>query len=150
MKLPTIEEQVCLYEQAVKIKELGVELDTYFIYLDGFDFKQELTRKISGEIPGHVKIYPAPTVAELGVLLPCGIECENTFYHLFISKPKAGGAVVEYVFGNGETILSIYRSIEAHARAEAFIWLIENGYIKDYTTMPENPRTTIIDETPTR
>ena len=122
MKLPTLEEQVCLKSQSIKLRELGVELKSLFIF---------------GEHTGHITIrsiydksksIPAYTVAELGVLLPyqftedgmkCEIKCDNLSEKYFIHFYKDGNHIEAFISRN-----------EAEVRAEALIYLLNEKIIK--------------------
>jgi len=100
-----LEDQVCSFEQARKLTELGVTLDTTF-HWESF--------------------YPALTVAELGVLLQPYTVVRN------VDKGKIYWRLLDdYHLPRWESKAPLfYKDTEAEGRAEALIWLIENGYVK--------------------
>jgi hypothetical protein len=71
-----IEDQVCTVEQAKKLKELGVDNDSYFSYIG--DDTPETYWQIYSDQEGRTEVgsgwyqqrLPAFTVSELGLMLP--------------------------------------------------------------------------------
>jgi hypothetical protein len=125
-----IEDQVCSFEQAKKLHLLGLKVET--IHRHG-EWKDNIyhnlfsTRKPKPFSKNNgFTYYPAPTVAELGVLLG-KYKLKENFYGkhwvLYQTEP--------FYFD----LLDIcpIDTPEAQARAEALIWLIENGYIDPKT-----------------
>lgn len=124
------EDQVCATEQAKKLKELGVMIETQFVWTRS----KELL--VYDEFYSAIKDYPeefdsAPNVAELGVLLPANIDTEYYSYHLFSGRSVSGNYFVGYETEPlKDDFAQFTNSNEAQARAEALIWLLENKYIK--------------------
>lgn len=128
-----IEDQVCSLELAKELKELGVKQSSLFYwvkpkarslqeftlqYIHWFD---DLEEPLSLDC---FEIYSAFTVAELGVLLPISIYCEdNTDDEMFIFT----GRDID-----GKWFINYAESMEikeADVRAKALIWLIKNGHV---------------------
>jgi hypothetical protein len=115
-----LENQVCSLENGKKLAELGVTMDSYFVWIETVDYNYKAEGFFKVLKRGSAGIYqlhaPAYTVAELGEMLPDGdittrrgtkrFHCETmTFNHY----------TIEYT--------------EADARAQMLIWLLENGFI---------------------
>lgn len=135
-----IEDQVCTSEQAQQLVELGVVLKTekeWWIF--GINVKS-----LTISQPGYnfdnwkilPKIFSAPNVAELGILLPDEILIEDYLCELKLQKYGNDSWVtgysqirtdekksIEYQMSAGEY------TTEAQARCAALIWLIENKYL---------------------
>jgi hypothetical protein len=141
--LMKIEDQVCSFEQAKKLVGMGLNLDTLFrFYLLTNDHDYRLARNLHEaysfdellEITTEgkeVNVFPAPTVAELGVLLPythpdnsdCRLVCVKGLYDFTVFyEPLKGFPRLQFI-----------AVTEAQARAEALIWLIENKYLDPKT-----------------
>ncbi len=115
-------------EQCKKLQELGVVLETEKVWVYSPIFSEPsscrlMTTTESTELRKGTsnKSYPAPDVAELGKVLgkyiviqwPWETEVLNVFDRKFKHR------------------LSVHDDIsEAQARCAAYIWLIENGYLK--------------------
>jgi len=107
-----IEDQVCSLGHALRLKELGVERESYFHW-----------NKINGhDVPMHVISnysnlkYPAYTVAELGEMLPDGnstVEIHEDHCHAYFDR----------------SVETYTARTMAGAMAELLIWLIENGHV---------------------
>jgi len=135
-----IEDQVCTFEQAEKLVELGVSLKTVYSWKDGSDQKGEkpapklmLSSKCHDR--NNSRIYPAPTVAELGILLPTEINLEEEDLYLQGTIGNRQGEFYYIWFQSSldnvewELFPAIEEDTEAGARSESLIWLIENDYI---------------------
>jgi len=148
------EKQVCSLDQAKKLVELSVVLDTEKYWVS--DTRQKpyyLKTKISNpelsETPEFTKTridsmmrlypgqaYPAPNVAELGVLLPKEVffPCEGRG-HYYKSELTCywfdGDWYADYTkSGSTESLHTFKAETEAQARAEALIGLLENEQLK--------------------
>ena len=110
-------EKVCSYEQAKKLVELGVVLKTTANWT-----KRSLPKKGESKyfLSSTFKGYPAPDVAELGILLGEDIK------YIEVNQSNIPKIGYELFIGG----LRSWHTTEAQARTEAFIWRIENGYLK--------------------
>lgn len=140
------ERQVCTIHQARRLVELGAFPKTYF------QWEASINRQ-SGELedvclvvteiePSSAKTrFPAPTVAELGELLPSVVGLEDEDYYIQGSLGKRKGEFHYIWFQSSldnvewELFPAVEKDTEAEARAEALIWLIENKFIgiEDFT-----------------
>jgi hypothetical protein len=121
-------DQVCSLEQAKKLVELGVVLDTTLLWYktnDGWEL-------IPGKTPSckfnkknfeRFKFYPALNVAELGVLLPY----DERFGAAWYSGANERGEIYCHIYNDAEEQV-FHAKTEAQARADALIWLIEKGF----------------------
>lgn len=135
--------QVCKYDQAVKLEELGIlQRSTFYWHQDLLRYHEEVNswsdEETFGEMMDHygpkkcieMGIFSAYTVAELGYMLP-----EYIVSKMNSSRPaKIGQLFVCYMIENHkrypipETELKEFRkSTEAEARAAMLIWGIENN-----------------------
>jgi hypothetical protein len=132
-----IEDQVCSFEQAQKLKELGVDIKTIFQWFEFYapeqEFKVYLWPNDNYELApchGHVKAsFSAPTVAELGVLLGIALSKTDLYMEsstedreLTLRPPKSAGT------GDQLTFNWFHDGTEATCRADALIWLIEEKF----------------------
>lgn len=119
-----LEDQVCTLEQAKKLKELGVSIDTYATWYQNREFPDMIELDCCSN-PNETSClsvtmydeYPAPSVAELGVLLPKDIY--------------VGGVLL----GSGELkchyeLKEKHFETEAQERTDRLIWYVEKGYIQ--------------------
>ncbi len=139
-----LEEQVVSLEIAKKLKELGVEQESYFWWVDtkeeggeGFRLRENRTAewlehlKATQPAAKNMEYYSAFTVAELGEMLPDRIESfefqlckyKNTIEHKFI-----------YLMGYWDVENHEWRYVqegytEADARGKMLIYLKENKLI---------------------
>ena len=130
-----LENQVTNLELSKKLKELGVEQNSYFYYWgrnkDILSFKHgayRLQAVNEGDftlMPESAELVSAFTVAELGEMLPSWIENlhELTIHHLSI------GWNVEYVSRNDELYREFAQDTLVDAMAKMLIYLIENKLI---------------------
>lgn len=120
-----IEDHVCSFEQAKKLKELGVKEPALFYWSIDKTTKEKalkhqltMSPQVQNVTGKYFDRYSAYTVAELGVLLPDYIvKTEKTY---------------ECILRWSDEIYHIMRfksEMLAHAMADALIWLIENKYI---------------------
>jgi hypothetical protein len=133
-----IEDQVCSFEQAKKLIDLGVVLDTTYYYYtpDGYMNERKLIH--CDYVPSNSNgypYYPAPNVAELGVLIPKFVSIIGPDDELWEScMPTTYWFDEQWNmdfqwFETWESIYVVNGETEAQARAEALIWLINNNYI---------------------
>jgi hypothetical protein len=134
-----LEKQVCSFMQAKKLSDLGLKAVTYFYWVKGENEEPTLIPCPANPETIRKKIYPAPTVAELGILLPAEITYEDEDLYLQGTMGNRPGEFYyiwfQFATDNAEWELfpAIEEDTEAEARAEALIWLMENGIVK-----PEN------------
>ena len=117
-----IENQICLPEQAIRLKELGIIQDSYFYFVNGKIVQSKEKEAIS-----------AFTSAELTRLLPCSIYSEEkSEWYYFIQRDNS----ILYI-SNKDVVgprehwkISKYDGwkfvCEAHAKAEILIIILEN------------------------
>lgn len=128
-----IEDQVCTEEQARDLQKLGVRLETVYSwskqvsYFDGKEFVNYLLRLTKEKNCCDLEFIPAPTVAELGVLLGGWLYHIRVDIGLCDNDETTGFCKFCFAF-EGEYFQ--YFKTEAQTRAEALIWLLENEYIK--------------------
>jgi hypothetical protein len=130
-----IEDQVINFEQAKRLLELGVNTNSLFkFFTSGNDaprlsinlYEAYSLDELQEGVTNDVFIAQAYTVAELGVLLGrysvVRVGDDDFEYWAIINLDNA----MDIVY------LSQYfdDASEAQARAEALIWLIENGFVK--------------------
>ena len=118
------EKQVCSLDQAKKLDKMGVVLETTWMWWDENNMEPYVQIRVP-LMSKYAKFYPAPNVAEFGILLdPYYVAFRE--YSFSIMKPPTLNNQDDWeikVFKrNGIT--------EAHARADAFIWLIDDRTIK--------------------
>jgi hypothetical protein len=126
------EDKVCSLEQAKRLVELGVVLDTerqWVEYdtappIDNPEYEWILCSHPINK--RYSNIIPAPDVAELGELL---YKIEPYLWHI---SPQPDGWYRSYITdsANGRELKTNYFETEAQARCAALNWLIENGHIK--------------------
>jgi hypothetical protein len=120
-----IEDQMCSFEQARKLKSLGLNIETLWSYeVD----TREIVHDASDCILKDLYI-PAPTVAELGSLLPKIITVDEIEYFHSGSRMNHAGFFSMAYENDNQYLGTWMEETEAQARAEALIWLIENGYV---------------------
>jgi len=132
-----LKDQVCSLILAKRLKELGVEQDSYFYYYNRSP-KGEESDWIITDLNDYMLFsssnheeFSAFTVAELGEMLPESLNLEGIGDYIFITKghEKNKWSIV-YRRGNGDFVCGFStESSEADARANMLIYLIENGLI---------------------
>lgn len=124
-----LEDQVVSLELAKRLKELGMKQNTLFIWIVGHwqEQKEEIgmlryVYEKGGDGFVVTASYPAPTVAELGEMLP--IDCH--------SKRKKDGWYCFKEWNPKEQTSPIFQhyKTESDARARMVCYLIENGLVK--------------------
>src|SRR5205085_890168 len=120
-----LEDQVCSLELAKKLKDLGVNQESAFYWVENFDesdleFVQNLPK--SHLYRSKLVMYSAFTVAELGGMLPINYSSMRTEdeFACFIPLSFAYENEAKYFYSNAE----------ANARAMMLIYLIEKGIVK--------------------
>lgn len=146
-----LEKQVCSLKHAKKLKELGVEQESYFYWIQysgisgpSYDLHylpSDYFIEKNCNPPGHY--YSAFTVAELMNMLP-HILIENTelsggcVYYLSISKSSEGLFKLLYQRPNGSKLFSgehacycleFFDETMADVAAKALMYLIENKLV---------------------
>lgn len=133
-----IEEQVCSFELAKKLKELGIEQKSlwywcpcptssnpkyYYIYINSGYQYENIKNDLKRHKEGHKsQICSAFTVAELGEMLPDDIISRR--------YSKESPEISYIVRGKEEEGRLFEEKTEANARAKMVIFLIEKGYLK--------------------
>ncbi|HEY5235544.1 MAG TPA: hypothetical protein VIJ14_05155 [Rhabdochlamydiaceae bacterium] len=116
----TLSELCINFDQAKKLKQLGVDEDSYFIYFLDSN-KIILSHHDSGvELFGRVIRYPAYTSAELGELI------KNNTSHI---EQFWSNQAFEFLYDDENKWANNFISkgkTEAQARAEFLIYLLEN------------------------
>jgi hypothetical protein len=130
-----IEDQVCSFKQSLKFEELGCTFMTAWVRNKNRGIW--LRRACPSN---HDKVYSAPTVAELGVLLPstiCTGITDASCYCLSYDRWHPDKDHKHAEFGvsysrdfKNEGLLFKRAKTEAQVRAKALIWLIKKGYLK--------------------
>lgn len=152
-----LENQVCTLEQAKELKELGLELESYFVWHKSYEPRS--LEESEGDIvlstkeaagfdldKGLIDYYiPAYSCAELGVLLPDAYYRVEGKYSLI--KPQALNYPI-YIFQQSKILPNLYRAYyemadtdieeniyfdsnhEAHAKADLLIHLLKEKIIK--------------------
>jgi len=116
-----IEDIVCNFEHAEKIRKLGVKVKGVFAYGDN-----PSTLGQSNTWPFDYDIPYTFTVAELGEMLPASLECGCLGSLLEFCKEDDGSFIYCY---DENTDVSFKGQKEANARAKLLIWLIENKHV---------------------
>jgi len=124
-----LQDQVCSFELAKKLKELGVKQGSLFYwYTDGLNFqvdiKTDYIRGVYGYSGKQDEMYPTFTVAELGEMLP------NFCSSYQMPEPHTSSSISLWYCGAKETELSQVAETEADARAKMLIYLIENNLME--------------------
>jgi len=122
-----LEDQVCSLELAKKLKELGVDQDSYFYWCRIRDLETDhVSIKSESQIENLEnyyqvdKITSAFTVAEIGEMLP----------HFFDSWHEVG--TWEYSIKlDRDGGMTFCAKTEADARAKTLIYLLEKGFIRN-------------------
>lgn len=125
-----IEDIVCDFEYAEKLKEIGLKINTLFSFhkehksvtftsmFDCHGFSSE-----------HLNTY---TVAELGEMLPKEVHLKGSRFHLFSKKRQSGRFDIAYYYDGiclAPKVTDRLDKKEANARAKLLIYLIENKYL---------------------
>jgi len=136
-----IENQVCSLELAKKLKELGFEQESLFIYF--YDGDGWSIRDWNEPIPANIAeknydfIYSAYTVAELGEMLPMFLTAEQMgnapeYGEMYLEMwHDSYGWALTYRNDNEQSVLEepIREKTEADGRATMLIYLKENNLI---------------------
>ena len=133
-------DQVCTFEQANKLKKLGIKQESLFYH---FLSEENDIAIVSCDIVEFIKVgtlFSAFTVSELGEMLPNILPDEYSDYGKVLMQIFPDGKTqkeyaTEYVSINGEldygaTIFSEEGRTEAESRAAMLIFLLEKGIVK--------------------
>ena len=122
--------QVAALEQSKKLKELGIDLKTIWMW---WEEKGEADVHITAPIkPKYGELYPAPTAEEITELLPSILDANNKLFLLHTHK-VLNSWQIEYSTGSGIRVDLFRRVINdslTQALASMLIWLLENNHIK--------------------
>lgn len=119
-----LEDQCCTLQQAKRLKELGIEQISYFVW----DERGVITEGWSVE--GYEDIfYSAYNVAELGLMLPKSLPLNDGHHWAFYHRHCWKGESVGYSAYGGVSIEQDWYTTEAESRAAMIIQLIKKGYI---------------------
>jgi hypothetical protein len=136
-----IEDQVCSFEQAKRLYELGVgfvwskDCPTWtWEYGDAIEKWYVTAYEHDWALQTDLVWYPAYTVAELGVLLPKEVmfPCEGRGYYRgeLTCYWFDGDWCADYTIPESTESLHTHSAeTEAQDRAAALIWLIENKHV---------------------
>lgn len=116
-----LEKQVCNLELAKKLKELGVMQESYLIWIRGY--QEDSWSLTVSKFNHHVNRYAAFTVAELGEMLPIGLDSKGQAIQIERSKDGWVSGLRTY----REFIKTFIEPREADARAKMLIYLLEQG-----------------------
>jgi len=123
-----LEKQCCTAEQAKELARLGVKVETLFYwYQHKLDQRWELGSHLNAIQNGIVN-YPAPNVAELGLLLlnyHVRYRYDEKLWELTRSSEISSWTANERI----TVFLNISPERENLARAKALIWIIDNRLI---------------------
>lgn len=115
-----LENQVCLLQQAKRLKDLGVKQDSLFYHTNSDNWGVMPKRSI--DFTGNP--FSAFTVAELGMMLPNAFDTMA----ISVSQNVRGWAAYD---DNGNDVFKdeVNFSTEAEARAAMLIYLLENNLV---------------------
>jgi hypothetical protein len=120
-----MEDQVCTVEQGKKLKELGVTVESEFIWCMNFGPEYYLEWSRGGE--KFHPWYPAYTLAELSAMYIYD-DNDRRYFEIEYDHTLGDYHLCENDFGDFID-LGIYPT-ETHAYAAAMIWMIENEHLK--------------------
>ncbi len=136
-----IDDQCCSLDLAKRLKELKIKQDSQFYYVEAksigpyeLDNGVFMIAHLSQCTGISDSFIPAYTCAELGEMLPEGINNEDDCWCLFYYDKYNNCHRISYVEDCGEivsTYLEVKGETEANARARMLIYLIENGLMKN-------------------
>lgn len=131
-----IEQQVCSFELARQLKELGVKQNAYFSWYKNSDFDNQYILNITDKT--DIEHYSAFTVAELGEILPQYIFVnENTPIYFLSNNKKCGYYFTKrYIYENFvipeaiQTLFQVNEDIEANSRAQMLCYILRGKFVK--------------------
>lgn len=130
-----IDNQVCTVEQAMRLKELGVDAESFMRWVSDDDKEYELVVSTGygwSDFPGYngsKYIINAYSVSELGVMLPQTIQfCKTQKASIKISRFNAW-TIYYNRHSSGSNVCMNERFNEAEARSAMLINLLENDFI---------------------
>ena len=126
----TPEQQVPLRETCQKLKDAGIEFDSYFGWYAMYYSNKKAPKWKVGEFEAYNRI-PSPTVPELLEKMPKKIKIEGVTVWLEIWSQKEGWkpVYIELDSGNVKIWISKHQNL-AQALAETILWLHKEGYLK--------------------
>ncbi len=139
-----LENQACTLKQAKEFDELGLKLESYFVWDTGAS-QARLIPRHNLEIPGilYPKSIAAYSCAELGVLLPS----YDLLYYQFDFQRMGNRYRIEYENPSKSTHHEFISHYEAHAKADLLIHLLKervkesgNSISLKKLTLEENDR----------
>ncbi len=134
-----LEHQVCTLEEAKKFDELGLKLESYFVWVQQVaaptvkDEKWKIVTRQRWKTKFWTEtIYPAFSCAEVGGLLPeyiyyGTIRKDGTYSH--ISYLEIDRQINKYKFLYMNVIMGFIQDHEAHAKSDLLIRLFKEGHI---------------------
>lgn len=140
-----LEQQVCSLELSKKLKQLGLNKESYFLWLEIDTSTTTLNHDTIGGIEWILipsdsievtmaKGFAAFTVAELGERLPSILEFEDTEPDQYLQSGKLNEHCWDICYVNAHNIqindATCAAENEADARAKMLIYLIENNLLK--------------------
>lgn len=120
-----LEDQICSFELAKSLKELGVKQESHFYWIpvgNGYIADCFMYSEQYEEIDKEISAF---TVAELGEILPPFVTTEKYFCK---EKPRFNTHEEKTIEQH-----SFHDDKEADARAKMLIYLIEKGLLKSAT-----------------
>jgi hypothetical protein len=133
-----IEEQVCSFGLARRLKELGVKQESLWWWTldmdvwklldnDQFNFiAKQVSEKKGRKMPDHARAF---TVAELGEMMPSWIESHKSPTDRDAGNILPGWSTENTLMVQGEPKYQ-HANTEANARAKMLIYLLENELIR--------------------
>ena len=126
----TPKQQIPTFESCKKLRELGIEIDSYFTFVNFIskDYNKWLVQS-SLHYSGHT---PAPTAAELLGMIPkvvnINISTDGSTLCSLVIYPKDHEYTVMYKAATKTASVPIYKTNSnlAEALAQMLIWLKEN------------------------
>lgn len=113
-----LKDQVSNFGLSKRLKELGVKQESEWYWVKR---NNKWVIEIGDNVSLAEESYSAPTVAELGEMLPKDIKIENRIFPLRFQKFE-GGWSCYYISPE----MYFQASTEANARAKLLIYLLEN------------------------
>ena len=123
-----LQDQVCSLELSKKLKELGVNKESYWYWHKGeLEDEDDLDDWAENHLGVHENAIHAYTVAELGQMLPK----EESIVTMIFTNSRCQMAILGYEWKDKSIGQSIEADTEADARAKMLIYLLENNLIEN-------------------
>jgi hypothetical protein len=124
-----IEDQVCTLEQAKKLKELGVTIESEFIWSITLVTDFHISWSFGDPKAYPETWYPAYTLAELSAMYINDADTPH-YFDIEYDHNSDDYCLYKHNFGAfGDLNPGVY-STETHAYAAAIIWMLENEYLR--------------------